>query len=72
MTHFRRDECRHFQPDPIGAGGIGTCAVDAELRLGEIPMYPNAKRQCGRWLPNFRPADADREYTLELKPEPGH
>ncbi len=37
--------CQHFRPDPIGHGGIGSCARGGPPQ-GQMPAYPYAKRQC--------------------------
>lgn len=39
-------ECQHFQRNVTGFGaGIGSCQVNA-WRLGQLPLYPHAKRTC--------------------------
>jgi len=46
--------CRHFTPDPMGAGGAGRCAVamaDGPDRPGDPPRYPHARRRCPGWRP---------------------
>jgi len=56
--------CEHFQPDLLGAGGIGCCALEGHAHLwssarGEPssatlsapPLYPWALRRCGCWSP---------------------
>ena len=43
--------CKHFEPDPIGADGIGQCAAEAKLIWGEPPRYPNAHRwHCNQFV----------------------
>lgn len=49
------DNCRHFTTDPVGFGGIGTCAVTgtglaAERPTFEPPCYPKAPRRCSSFL----------------------
>ena len=39
-------DCRHFSPDPIGCGGIGSCAIGGEGVGGRLPLYPGARRLC--------------------------
>ncbi len=38
-------DCQHFTPDPIGDGGIGSCAKNGPPQ-GQMPAYPHGKRQC--------------------------
>jgi len=38
-------DCEHYNPDPIGHGGIGSCKVGGPPR-GTMPAYPNAVRLC--------------------------
>ena len=47
----RCGDCRHFQSDPIGDGGIGQCKAGLEAGPGVLPMYPFTTRRCERWLP---------------------
>ena len=42
--------CQHFTPDPIGHGGIGSCAAGGPPQ-GQMPAYPYAKRKCGDFEP---------------------
>jgi hypothetical protein len=43
----RCSACRHFEPDPIGCGGIGSCRVSGEgTGRRSLPLYPNARRFC--------------------------
>ena len=42
--------CQHFTADPIGHGGIGTCARGGPPK-GQMPAYPYAKRKCGDFEP---------------------
>ncbi len=42
--------CQHFTPDPIGHGGIGSCAAGGPPQ-GQMPAYPYAKRQCADFAP---------------------
>ena len=44
--------CRHFTADPIGHGGIGSCARGGPPK-GQMSAYPYAKRQC----PDFEPKE---------------
>ena len=49
------ENCRHFTPDPLGFGGIGTCAATgtglaAERPTFEPPCYPEAPRRCSSFL----------------------
>lgn len=40
-------ECRHYEPDPIGHGGIGSWLVGAWTpKRGDRPLYQNANRIC--------------------------
>ena len=43
-------DCSHFTADPIGHGGIGTCARGGPPK-GQMPAYPHAKRKCGDFEP---------------------
>ena len=42
--------CQHFTADPIGDGGIGSCARGGPPK-GQMPAYPYAKRKCGDFEP---------------------
>jgi len=47
--------CRHWTPDPLGGGGIGTCATGADSEslsaFDQRPLsaWPHAPRHCTRW-----------------------
>lgn len=47
--------CKHWTPDSIGDGGIGTCATGADSRswssfdFRPISAWPHAPRHCGGW-----------------------
>ncbi len=42
-------DCRHYVPDPIGAGGIGECRQGGDP-VGRAPaLYPQAPRYCSRF-----------------------
>lgn len=39
--------CVHYRSDPVGAGGIGSCAVQGQgTALRWPPLYPRARRRC--------------------------
>lgn len=38
MTHTHAD-CRHFNPDPIGRAGLGSCAENIELGYAALPVW---------------------------------
>ena len=42
--------CQHFTADPIGDGGIGSCAKSGPPK-GQMPAYPHVKRQCSDFEP---------------------
>lgn len=42
--------CAHFTHDPVGDGGIGSCAAGGPPK-GQMPAYPYAKRKCGDFEP---------------------
>lgn len=42
--------CAHFTHDPVGDGGIGSCAAGGPPK-GQMPAYPYAKRQCSDFEP---------------------
>lgn len=49
------ENCRHFTPDPVSFGGIGTCAVThtglaVERPTFEPPCHPKAPRRCSSFL----------------------
>jgi hypothetical protein len=47
------NECDNFTPDPIGFGGIGTCAIGEKAWLkihSPMPPYPYAERKCEYFL----------------------
>jgi len=44
-------DCEHYNPDPIGHGGIGSCKVGGPPR-GTMPAYPNAVRLCDDFKQN--------------------
>ena len=47
LNKVKCSDCRHFQPNPIGAGGIGRCAVEAWIPDSEyLPLYPFSLRRC--------------------------
>lgn len=47
--------CRQWTPDPLGGGGIGTCAVGADARSWSahdrrpVSAWPYAPRHCASW-----------------------
>ena len=53
-------DCAHFEPHPIGCGGIGTCRIDGEgcTNPRSLPLYPRALRYCDDFAAQGRDTDA--------------
>jgi hypothetical protein len=45
-------DCAHFAADPVGHGGIGSCARGGPPQ-GQMAAFPHAKRKC----PDFEPTE---------------
>ena len=43
-------DCRYFEVDPVGYGGIGLCQSGGP-QPGQMLRYPHARRQCTNFIP---------------------